>query len=623
MMRWCSIALVSCLFVIASCAKSSDPAQGSQTHFLQSCDDSCPAPYDCLCGVCTIACTEDAMCGEHAEAASCVAVSDSCMLTSNVCDLACERDDDCATLGSSFECSAGQCREPSMSRPDAGGDGDGDGDGDTPDDLGPLCDGSKDMRLGFTSEGGQVEVTYDFTHPYGHAFFFVDGECNFYASTDARDGLRVGKLTADEAEQLANTIQWEAIPELAAEADVESCPDAGALTLWAPGYQVSCTCGCPETPVGDRQSVVLAYLNGYLDMSAVVADRADTPVLAIASPNDAIPDATAWPLDRAIDAVPSLVHDVYADGVESFALFDRYVDIGALRQLRNSAQDGRLIAVTDASGTYDLHLRDAFPAGVQQRIHELLGRTVSIDPVLGELCDGSTDLRLGYSADGGFVDVTFYFTNPHGHWFVFVDGQCNYYVSMGYLEGVQTGALDAQQAEELAANVGWDSFDELTVEDIETCSDAGASSIWAPDGRRMSCTCGCDEGPVSMRKMDALSYMTELMSNLAMQGQSVSGPVSALAAEASPTGSELAWPLDGPIASFPNLVHDLDDLGPNPQYASFEDVADASALRLLREQQQPGTPLSVTDGQATYQLWVRDEIPAAVSEAIESFTAEP
>jgi hypothetical protein len=244
--------------------------------------------------------------------------------------------------------------------------------------------------------------------------------------------------------------------------------------------------------------------------------------------------------------------------------------------------------------------------------------------VMAELCDGSTDLRLGYSADGGFVDVTFYFTNPYGHWFLFIDGQCNYYVSMGYREGIATGMLDAQQAEALALNVEWASIDELTIEDVETCPDAGSDNVWAPDGRRVSCTCGCDEGPVSTRKMDALGYMRDLMNELSMSGQSVTGPVSALASLASPSTDELAWPLDMAMADVPNLVHDLNDLGSSPQYALFEDAEDATALRMLRAQQQPGTPLSVTDGQATYQLWIRDELPDGVSEAIDSFqSSEP
>jgi hypothetical protein len=392
-----------CVAAVASCAKSEDPTHGSQTHFLQSCDDSCPAPYDCLCGVCTLACDEDRTCAAEASGAQCTEPSGACS-EATVCDVECMRDADCASISDQHTCEEGRCRA------DTGG--------------------------GDSGTGGTGGVS----------------------------GMGSGGT-------------------------------------------------------------------------------------------------------------------------------------GGMGGMGGASGTGGMGGMSGAGGTGG-----------------------GPPPALGELCDGSTDLRLGYSADGGFVDVTFYFTNPHGHWFLFIDGQCNYYVSMGYLEGIATGMLDAQQAEEIATNIGWDSIDELTVEDVETCPDAGANSIWAPDGRRVSCTCGCDEGPVSMRKMDALSYMTDLMSDLSMQGQSVTGPVSALAAEAEPIGGELTWPLDMPIASIPSLVHNLNDLGPDPTYALFADADDAAALRALRAQQQPGTPLAIADGEGTYQLWVRDELPEGVSEAIESFT---
>jgi hypothetical protein len=601
--------------MLSACAKSEDPLNGSQTHFLETCDDSCPAPYDCICGVCTIECSQDAMCGAHADDAQCLApVSASCTELESVCDVTCERDRECASLGADFACSDGRCREqPGPLPADAGTDAD-----TPPEARGALCDGSTDMRLGYTSEGGQVETTYEFTNPYGHSFFFLDGECNFYASADYHDGLYIGPISAGEAEALERAIEWDAIDELAAEVDDEGCDDGGTVTIWAPGYQVSCTCGCDETPIGARKDTALQVLRALLDARVAESDHAATPTLAIASPTDDVPQTIAWPLDRAIDVVPSLVHDVNADGVDSFAVFDRNVDIQALRQLRVNSQLSPSIRVTDVSGAYELHMRDAFPLGVQARINALRGIERPIDPLLGELCDGSTDLRLGYSADGGFVDVSFSFTNPHGHWFLFIDGQCNYYVSTGYWKGVATGVLDAPQAEALALDVDWDSIDELRVEDVESCPDAGSDSIWAPDGRRVSCTCGCDEGPVSARKMNALDTMRELAYELAMQGQSATGPVSALASLTSPAADALAWPLGMAIADFPSLVHDLNDLGPNPEYALFEDAMDAMALRSLRAQQQPGTPLSVTDGQATYQLWVRDELPDGVSAAIES-----
>jgi len=245
-----------------------------------------------------------------------------------------------------------------------------------------------------------------------------------------------------------------------------------------------------------------------------------------------------------------------------------------------------------------------------------MGGTGGTTPELGALCDGSTDMRLGYAAAGGFVDITFYFTNPYGHWFLFVDGQCNYYLSREYPQGIVSGTLDDEQASTLADAIGWPSIAELAVEDVESCPDAGANVIWAPGGIEVSCTCGCDEGPVSQRKTDALQYMYELLETLAQSAPPLMGPVSALAAPESPVGDELTWPLDQPLATIPNLVHDLDSLG--DEFALFEDPDDAAALRALRATAQPGTPVRVADGEGAYQIYVRDELPEGVAPAIEA-----
>lgn len=86
---------------------------GGETHFLQRCRESasCGPDLVCACGVCTLACSESATCGEFA-AASCVAPSeDSCSTsTDSLCDVTCGSDLDCTTLSPDHRCYQGLCR---------------------------------------------------------------------------------------------------------------------------------------------------------------------------------------------------------------------------------------------------------------------------------------------------------------------------------------------------------------------------------------------------------------------------------------------------------------------------------------------------------------------------------
>jgi hypothetical protein len=90
----------------------SGPTEGtdSETHFLKSCDGSCSAGLECLCGVCTRSCAKSSSCSSLRSEASC---EDSCSAEpdSKICDVTCKGDKDCSNLGGSFRCSDGRCRE--------------------------------------------------------------------------------------------------------------------------------------------------------------------------------------------------------------------------------------------------------------------------------------------------------------------------------------------------------------------------------------------------------------------------------------------------------------------------------------------------------------------------------
>jgi len=111
-----NVILIAASCLAMACAKSSGPSAGSQTHFLESCVNGCAAPYDCICGVCTLECTAEQSCGSHSGQAAClVLAADSgprcTSQAERVCDLACKNDAVCAALGGDFECREGRCRE--------------------------------------------------------------------------------------------------------------------------------------------------------------------------------------------------------------------------------------------------------------------------------------------------------------------------------------------------------------------------------------------------------------------------------------------------------------------------------------------------------------------------------
>lgn len=80
----------------------------SETHFLATCTDKCGGGLSCICGVCTKPCDDANACGGLSEQATCEA---SCSGDArSVCDVGCERDAECSSLGASFSCVAGHCR---------------------------------------------------------------------------------------------------------------------------------------------------------------------------------------------------------------------------------------------------------------------------------------------------------------------------------------------------------------------------------------------------------------------------------------------------------------------------------------------------------------------------------
>lgn len=117
--RILALLLVS-VWLILACHSQESAQEGSETHFLQSCQGSCSAGMQCICGVCTKACARQSDCAALGELASCAPLAarvaeQRCNAAElgAMCDAVCLTDLDCNQLAADRVCDQGYCRQSS------------------------------------------------------------------------------------------------------------------------------------------------------------------------------------------------------------------------------------------------------------------------------------------------------------------------------------------------------------------------------------------------------------------------------------------------------------------------------------------------------------------------------
>ena len=113
--------LLAGLWLIFSCSSpQTSEGGGSETHFLQSCGATCGDGMQCICGVCTKACTRASDCSAWSGIASCAPLGPRVAAQrcgqaelGAMCDAPCLTDLDCSELGSDRVCDFGYCRQHS------------------------------------------------------------------------------------------------------------------------------------------------------------------------------------------------------------------------------------------------------------------------------------------------------------------------------------------------------------------------------------------------------------------------------------------------------------------------------------------------------------------------------
>jgi hypothetical protein len=251
----------------------------------------------------------------------------------------------------------------------------------------PLCDGSDDIRLAlFDGGGGPLPESYAFIHPSDHARLLINGQCQFHVEGDHLDGIRTGKLSTSEAEQLAHDVMWDELATWSYDwHQDQSCPDAGYATIAGAQGFGSCSCGCDaNAPSGLDGALLKAYewaarlasegqaLAGPVSALALDSTEQSKVLTEVKGASLSFED---WPLDREMSAIDGLIHsrseEALLNGNATYALFSAMADYTKLREMRNAhdpnASDRRAgIPVKEGSSTYDVFIRDELPDAVAQ-----------------------------------------------------------------------------------------------------------------------------------------------------------------------------------------------------------------------------------------------------------------
>ena len=245
------------------------------------------------------------------------------------------------------------------------------------------------------------------------------------------------------------------------------------------------------------------------------------------------------------------------------------------------------------------------------------------------LCDGSNRIRLAASVQGGILSITFPLTNPFGRSFFAVTGDCQYWVSSDFRNGILAGQLSVDQAQELAADFGLAALDVSSLHQDQGCPD-GTAVVITDGGQSASCSCGCDsDAPPELSV--AVSAYHETMDTLERQALPLTGPVNLVVTDVftdTAPSFALPWPLDSDPAVgalTQDQVYDYEFLR---RFAGqlIDDPVDATALRSLRTQfysMQPGPGDGIdvsTDAGEFFRVYVRDELPEDLASQLVSLS---
>ncbi|HLV21614.1 MAG TPA: hypothetical protein VKZ49_12055 [Polyangiaceae bacterium] len=210
----------------------------------------------------------------------------------------------------------------------------------------------------------------------------------------------------------------------------------------------------------------------------------------------------------------------------------------------------------------------------------------------------------------------------NGHFYLFVDGKCTYYVYGRFDVQLSTptlathsGKLNSDEAETLARLSSLEDFDDGVY--VRNLSDAPNVVFWRQDARVDLVS----QGPATSGETDESALLAqrssdliEFMRGIYLAGSPLTGPIRLIAVEqppdhVDPSVPRVTWPLDTPL----HQVAVGYDEGAVEADESFliENDPGLATLRSYREQVFSRIPqlLFVDSGDLTYSVHFRDALP--------------
>jgi hypothetical protein len=304
--------------------------------------------------------------------------------------------------------------------------------------------------------------------------------------------------------------------------------------------------------------------------------------------------------------------------IGSAALFVAWVS-GCSASDREPQEPGKLSKVAD-DGNADAQEDLDAGTGVSH---------MSADPGSpASLCDGSDDIRFAMTSSRNAFDdeALFVFAEPYGPSFIFLDGQCRYWIGLrGHLQGVRQGQLTEGLAAEFAQAVGIHRLAEWqSVGRVGGCLDGGSSVILDAD-HAVTCACSCAGIPGLESALGAAwKWHRRLWEDAEPlnEGLHIAARLDPYRMSSIPNPANLVfieWPLPWSMTEVAEADGSVD-----PDGRRIEDLEEQQTLRELRavslDRNPSATAVPVIQDDQGYYVYIRDDLPTSIQRAINTFT---
>lgn len=247
------------------------------------------------------------------------------------------------------------------------------------------------------------------------------------------------------------------------------------------------------------------------------------------------------------------------------------------------------------------------------------------------LCDGSEQVRLGIQVEGGHVDQAYSFTDPLGHAFLFIDGKCNFVAKEAGDRDWSWGALSPEQGAQIAQQLELSALVGISHRDRNGCPDSSTLSFSVAGGYG-EVGCQGDEKTRPAMLTRAAEKLTEVLAMVKLSGRPPEGAVEVLVLSDWPQGPKeelpvIEWPFAWPVSEVAVTSQEHHRQGALQSLAHRAlHGSDAERARLLRSDAERSRGYAhatfVREKGQLYTVWFREQLPAALAEAIRAFDVE-